>query len=211
MVDHLKDLCFQGLKQLQSLTSDPDNRTDFPRLDALARVIESTGWDKFDECSEILNQPGEKRAVYQRALGKDVLLFHKTERRDPDKRDKFLRRVRRAAKHLLDVYCKEHVGLDAESVSLSQHPSHGAKELANQIYTNLERHWRCNCPRGASRTTGLRAARLSLIRHRQLVTKKLAPACLEYSRSLAKFEVLLPVCKDTVEWKVTNIEVRNAM
>jgi hypothetical protein len=113
-------------------------------LNALTNSIESIGRGGFDEC-ELLDQPREHRKLYLDIMGRDVTLFHKNEKLDQRKRKKFLDRVNGAAKHLSDVYCKENSGLDAEDFDLSQHPSHGMKELSNRVYRLLERHWRCNC------------------------------------------------------------------
>lgn len=178
-------------------------------LNALTNSIESIGRGGFDECCELLVQSREQRKQYLDIMGRDVPLFHKHEKRNQHKRKKFLDRVKGAVKHLLDVYCKEHSGLDAEDFNLSQHPSHGMKELANRVYNFLERHWRCNCAQRAARPTAAREARLSLIRHRQLAPKMPSHENTGRGHLPAKFEVLLPVCKDSVEWKVTNVEVKN--
>lgn len=141
-------------------------------------------------------------------MGQDVSLFHKKEKLHQAKREKFLDRVKRAAKHLiLDVYCRSSSGLDAEDFNLSQHPGHGTKQLADRAYSLLEQHWRCNCSQRATRT---REARLSLIKHRQLAPKLSPSANTWQGCRRASFEVLLPTCKDSVEWKVTNVEVNHA-
>jgi hypothetical protein len=179
-------------------------------LNTLANSIESIGMGGFDECLELLVQSREQRRQYLFTMGRDVPLFHKNEKRDQRVRKKFLDRVNGAAKHLVsDVYCKERSELDAEDFNLSQHPSRGMKELANRVYNLLEWHWRCNCTQRAARPTGAREARLSLIRHRQLAPKMPSHANTGRDHLPAKFEVLLPVCKDSVEWKVTNVEVKN--
>lgn len=167
--------------------------------------IESIGRGDFNEC-EFLDQPREHRKLYLDIMGRDITLFHKKEKLDQRKRKKFLDRVNGAARHLSDVYCKENSGLDAEDFDLSQHPSYGMKELSNRVYHPLERHWRCNC---AQRPTRVREARLSLIRHRHLAPKMPPHANTRRDHLPAKFEVLLPVCKDSVERKATNVEVKN--
>jgi len=158
-----------------------------------------------------LCQLSETRQQYLDVVGHGISLFHKSERRDPEKRGKFLRRIRRAAKHLLDVYCKDHDDVYAEEFNLSQHPSHGVKEFADRVYNILELHWRCKCGQRAAKTGGTREARLSLTRHRQLATKTSTQLSTRRAHLPAKFEVLLPVCKDVAEWKVTNVEVNSAM
>ena len=178
-------------------------------LNTLANSVESIGRGGFDECFELPGQPREQRKQYLDTMGRDVPLFHKNEKRDQRKRKKFLDRVNGAAKHVLDVYCKERSELDAEDFNLSQHPSHGMKGLADRVYNLLERHWRCNCTQRAARLTGLREARLSLIKHRQLAPKMPSHANTGRGHLPAKFEILLPVCKDSVEWKVINVEVKN--
>lgn len=152
----------------------------------------------------------EKREQYLKLIGQGVPLFHNNEKRDPDKRNKFLKRIRTAKNHLLEVYCKVHSGTDLEGLSLSQHPSHGMKEVADRVYNILERHWRCSCSHRAVRPTGVREARLSLIRHRELAAKTSSHISTTTAHLPAKFEVLLPVCKDDARWKVTNVEVKNA-
>ncbi|KAF8867425.1 hypothetical protein BDZ45DRAFT_795139 [Acephala macrosclerotiorum] len=187
----------------------PSERKQFPMLNHLTNSIESIGLGGFDECSELPTQPRERRGQYLGIMGPNVSLFHKKEKWDLHKRKKFLDRVKGAAKHLLDVYCKEDSGLDAEDFSLSQHPSHGMKELANRAYNLLEQHWRCSCAQRAAMPAGAREARLSLIRHCQLAPKMPSHASTRRGHLPAKFEVLLPVCNDSVEWKVTNVEVKN--
>jgi hypothetical protein len=167
--------------------------------------------DGFDECADILCQSKENHQKYLNTVGQGISLFHKSERRDSEKRGKFLKRVRRAAKHLLDVYCKDHDDSHAENFNLFQHPSHGMKEFADRVYNILELHWRCKCVQRVAKSGGTREARLSLARHRQLGPKTSAQISTRRAHLPAKFEVLLPVCKDVAEWKVTNVEVRNAM
>jgi hypothetical protein len=85
------------------------------------------------------------------------------------------------------------------------------KELADKVYSVLEQHWRCTCIQRAARPGGTREARLSLARHRQLAPRTATRNGTNQAHLPAKFEVLLPVCKSTPEWKVTNVEVRNVM
>ena len=172
--------------------------------------MELVGWGGYDDCYDIANQREEQKEHFLAILGEDVSLFNKYEKRDADKREKFLKRVRRAAKHLLEVYYKEESGPDAESFSLSQHPSQGMKESADRVYKTLERHWRCSCSQRAATLTGPREARLNLTRHRQFAPKTTARTDPRRANVQAKFEILLPVCKNSVEWKITNIEVKNA-
>lgn len=185
-------------------------RGQFPHLNALASSMELVGCGGYDDCYDISNQTKEQQGQLLAILGADVSLFNKYEKRDPDKREKFLKRVRRAAKHLLEVYYKEEADPDVESFSLSQHPSHGMKESADRVYKTLERHWRCSCSQRAARLTGPREARLNLARHRQFAPKTTTRTDSRRANVPAIFEILLPVCKDSVEWKITNIEVKNA-
>lgn len=181
----------------------------FPALNELYNLIELRGLGGFDECLELPGQPSERRRQYVDLVGRGVSLFHKSERQSKGKRDKFLHRVKEASKHLLDVYCRDRSGTDAgEEFGLSQHPSHGIMDLADRVYSLLERHWKCHCAQRAARPSGAREARLSLIRHRQLAPKLPLPEIRAQSHHPAKFEVLLPVCKGSVEWKVTNVEVK---
>ncbi|KKP05304.1 subtilase [Trichoderma harzianum] len=99
------------------------------------------------------------------------------------------------------------LGVDADELDLSKHPSCGMRSLANKTYGLLERHWKCHCIQQASRLSGLREARLSLIIHRRLASEVAEQGITAYSCPQAKFEILLPVCQDNAEWKVTNVEV----
>ena len=85
------------------------------------------------------------------------------------------------------------------------------KELADRVYNKLELHWRCKCDQRAINSGGSRVASLSLARHRQLAARTSAKSTLRRTHLPAKFEVLLPVCKDVAEWKITNVEVNNVM
>jgi hypothetical protein len=135
-------------------------------LNDLANSIESRGLGGYDECLELPSQTSEHRKRYLELMGRGVSLFHKNEIKNDEKRGKFLKRVKEANQHLSDVYYRDRSGQDAEGFNLSQHPSHGMKELANRVYDLLERHWKCHCGQRAARE-----ARLSLIRHRQLAPK----------------------------------------
>lgn len=134
----------------------------------------------------------------------DVPLFHGKETKSEKGRKKFLERVREATEHLLDVYCKDRSGQDAEEFNLSQYPGHGIKDRANIVYNILEQHWKCNC---TQRPTQVREVRLSLIRHRQLAPKRPSQGITVQDDFPTKFEVLLPVCKTSVPWKVANVQV----
>ncbi|KAH8698202.1 hypothetical protein GQ44DRAFT_832238 [Phaeosphaeriaceae sp. PMI808] len=185
-------------------------RSRYPQLSALAASIERLGWNGFDECSDILNQSRDKSEQLLTLLGRNVLLFHKEEKRDSDKRNKFIKRIRRAAKHLLEVYCRGNTEIEAESFNLPQHPSHGMKDFANTAYNVLERHWRCKCSHWRTRSLVTREARLSLIRHRQMGPKLPTEVGPKSTYFPARFEILLPLCKDDVDWKVANIEVKHS-
>jgi hypothetical protein len=190
---------------LQATEIAYDARTQFPQLHDLACSIASFDLGGYNECYEILSQSDEQHQKYLDILGSDISLFRGSEQTNWDKREKFLKRVRVAAKHLLEVYCKDDTGPEAESLTLSQHPSHGAKESADKLYKCLQRHWRCDCPQRATKQLGAREARLSLTRYRQFAPR------VPKARALASlnFEIVLPVCKDKVEWKVTNVEVKS--
>ncbi|PVH69882.1 subtilisin-like protein [Cadophora sp. DSE1049] len=183
-------------------TARQNDRELFQMLNDLAKSIESRGLGGYDECLELPSQTSEHRKRYLELMGRDVSLFHKNEMKNDEKRGKFLKRVKEANRHLSDVYYRNISGQDAEEFNLYQHPSHGMKELANRAYHLLERHWKCHCSQRA-----VREARLSLIRHRQLGPKLPSQEVTRQDYIPAKFEVLLPVCKDSVEWKVTDVEV----
>ncbi|KAL6399874.1 hypothetical protein AUP68_17283 [Ilyonectria robusta] len=184
---------------------------EFPKLEQLCRSIELKGLGGLEECSALLDQSAKHQKIYLALLGSDVRLFHAKEQQNGDKRAKFLVRVKRAAAHLLDVYCRDpHSGQDIEDLSLSQHPSHGMKELADKVYGLLDHHWKCECSHRGARPTGSRQARLSLIRYRQLADQIASKAIAQQAHLSVNFEILLPVCRDIVEWKVTNFEVEKS-
>lgn len=181
-------------------------RAQFPRLSGLADSIDTNGWSSPEECSQILTQTCEKHETYMGLLGPQISLFHKEELRNAEKRNKFMRRLRMATKHLLDIYCTQDAAIGIEAFSLPQHPSHGMKEIADKVYFALQQHWRCNCSQRRIKSNGAREARLSLTRHRQMGMKIDSGG----APGPAKFEVVLPLCKDDTDWKVTNIEVRHS-
>jgi hypothetical protein len=149
----------------------------------------------------LADQTSERRKRYLKIIGRDISLFHENEIKSHEKRRKFLERVKEANQHLSKVYLNDRSEQDAEECNLSQHPSNSMKELANRVYDLLEQHWKCRCPQRAPREV-----RLSLIRHRQLAPKLPSQYFTMQDCIPAKFEVLLPVRKDSVGWKVTNIE-----
>lgn len=177
----------------------------FPGLDRLTCSISPNGIANLDECSQLQVQTDIQYRRYLEAFSPKVKLFHTDEITDKGKRQRFLRRVQRARTHLMEVYYKDSSS-EAENLSLSRHPSHGMKKFANIVYDLLEKHWRCNCPQRAAKPFGAREARLSLVRHRHLAPK--VPANTAQYHPETKFEVLLPVCQERVEWKVTNVEVK---
>ncbi|EHK26381.1 uncharacterized protein TRIVIDRAFT_63697 [Trichoderma virens Gv29-8] len=179
---------------------------EFPGLYQLAKSIQSKSLGGYDECFELQAQSSEIRDQYLRIIGQNIFLFHKEENKSTAARDKFLKRIRGATEHLLDVYFRHPCGVDAEEYELSKHPSYGMKVLANRTYYLLEQHWKCDCVKWA-RPCGLREARLCLILHRRLAPKVAPQGIAAHNNPLAKFEILLPVCKDNIEWKVTNVEV----
>jgi hypothetical protein len=136
-------------------------------------------------------------------------VFRSSEKLDLKKRGKFLRQIERSCELLLNVYTDETFMPGSEEFNLPQHPSHGMKELANTVYNLFELHWRCKCTQRAELPTGAKEARLSLMRHRQLVRRIQSHAHTSQRPSPAKFEVLLPVCKESEEWKVTTVDVKN--
>lgn len=182
------------------------NSKQFRRLDKLAECIQSEDLGGYDECFELQGQSSALRHRYLSLIGHNTPLFHKEEKRCKADRDKFLKRIRRATEHLLDVYFRAPCGVGAEEFDLSRHPSYGMKEIANRTYGLLERHWKCHCVQRV-RPYGLREARLNLFAHRRSASEVAQQGITAHNHSLAKFEVLLPVCKDNVEWKVTNVEV----
>ncbi|KAL6695706.1 peptidase S8/S53 domain-containing protein [Trichoderma pleuroticola] len=179
----------------------------FPNLYKLAKSLQSYGLGGYYECYGLQSQSSELQDQYLRLLGHSVPLFHKEEKKSKAERVKFLKRVRRTKDHLLDVYFQPPRGVDAEELDLSRNPSYGMRGLANKTYGLLERHWNCHCIQRASGPSGLREARLGAIIHRRLAPEAAPQGSTAYSCPQAKFEILLPVCKDDAEWKVTNVEV----
>lgn len=182
----------------------------FPRLQDLSKALQSKSLGGFDKCPEVLCQSSEEHGQYLNLVGRNASLFHKSEIKLEKERRRFTTSVRAAGKHLLDVYFRDTSAADDDEFSLSQHPSRGIKELANCLYGLLERHWKCRCPQhhwGTSLAVG-REARLSLIRHRQLAPKVAVMEATAQSYRPARFEILLPVTKHGVQWKVVNVEVK---
>jgi hypothetical protein len=127
-----------------------------------------------------------------------------------EKREKFLKRVKIAAKHLLDVYYPKKYHPDSENLSLSQHPSHGIKPFADRVYKTVEQHWQCDCPKRIETRVGKREARLSLVRHRRFGPKTVSRS--ESGRGRApsvKFELLFPLCEHSSYWKITTVEAKD--
>ncbi|KAL7919842.1 hypothetical protein ACQKWADRAFT_300209 [Trichoderma austrokoningii] len=189
-----------------SMPTKHDESGMFPRLDKLAECIQSEDLGGYDECFELQGQSSVLRHRYLNIIGHNIPLFHKEEKRRKAERDKFLKRIRRATEHLLDVYFRAPCGMGAEEFDLSRHPSYGMKEMANRTYGLLERHWKCHCVQRV-KPNGLREARLNLFTQRRSAPKVTQQGITSHNHTLAKFEVLLPVCNDKVEWKVTNVEV----
>lgn len=185
----------------------PSELEQFPQLSALSHTIESCDLGGYEECSALPNQPVERREQYLAIMGRDFTLFHKSERLLEQERNHFLKRITEAYKHFLDVYLRDCPSLDGEEYNLPQHPSHGMKELADRVYNLFEQHWKCHCAQRSAGSPGAREARISLTRHRLLLPKLPLKEVTVQGHVPAKFEVLLPVCKDNVEWKVTNVEV----
>lgn len=180
-------------------------------MQKLASDTRSRGLGGYDECGELDCQTLNQRNEYLRIIrqGRSFSLFRKQERKSKADRDKFLEPVRLAATHLMNVYYTDRSARDGVDFNLSDHPSSGMKELANRVYNILERNWQCTCTQKAARPSGSREARLSLIRHHVLAMKQSSAVASSRNRvGSAKYELLLPVCKNEVEWKVTNVEVR---
>ncbi|KAL5092194.1 hypothetical protein Trisim1_002079 [Trichoderma cf. simile WF8] len=179
----------------------------FPGLEKLAKSIQSYDLGGYDECFELQGQSKELRDRYLNIIGHNICLFHKEERKSKAERDKFLKRVRGATEHFLNVYFRAPSGVEAEEFDLSKHPSYGMKDLANKTYGLLERHWKCHCVQRASTPSRLREARLGLIIDRGLAPKVVPQGITAHHYAQIKFEILLPLCKNDIEWKVTNVEV----
>jgi hypothetical protein len=180
----------------------------FPSLEALANDISKCRLDGRRDCSEIIELAAELRGRYLSVFKPVIALFNKNELRDVSQRAKFLKRLRDAATHLLEVYFGSDEGTGVEELSLSRHPSHGMKDFADRMYKSLEQHWRCRCSNHTNSLGRRREARLNLTRHRSLASKVGQPHRLRTAQLPAKFEVLLPICEDAAAWKITNIEVK---
>ena len=176
--------------------------THFQQLSVLAGSLDLQGLGGYHECREIMTQSADKRQSYLTILTTHVPLFRKSEKKDAGKRAKFLNRMRRAATHFLDVYCKAEPSQDDEVPTLSKHPSHGMSDMADKVYRALDHNWTCQCSHRGARWRKTKEARLSLTRHRRF---EIAGA----QRSV-KFELLLPICKDDAVWKAANFEVRQS-
>ncbi|RSL89802.1 hypothetical protein CDV31_015804 [Fusarium ambrosium] len=166
----------------------------FPCLSVLARSIENRNLGGFDACFGILDQSEALHEEYLECFGPDISIFHSKERRSEHRRAKFLDRVNIAQAHLQKLYCSSPSQGAVGQMNLFQHPSRGIRVLAEKVYAILQQHWRCDCHQ---RVDGPREVRLSLSRH-----------C-EPPPTPAKFEVLFPICKNCVQWRVTNVEVKD--
>lgn len=181
----------------------------FEKLSILAKSIDLQGLGGYDECAYLPGHTRDRSSEYLKLFGKSLRLFRKSERASERKRSKFLGPVRLAAKHLLNVYFRNCPEPDMEELKLSQHPSGGVKETTNRIYGLLHQHWQCQCVQRAAQPYGPREARISLNKHQNLALKASSPRESHQTRQSAKFEILLPACKDSIEWKVANVEARN--
>ncbi|KAL8363271.1 hypothetical protein RB601_009172 [Gaeumannomyces tritici] len=170
-----------------------------------ARGMESD--DDEDGSAGCATETAEEKKV-QRCLAEmagAIRLFRREKTpKETDKRDKFLRIVRKASRHLLKLYFDEpHAG--HAPLDLARHPSNGVKKLADSVHGLLCQH--CNCGCRWRRPPNAREARLSLTRHRQFLLKATAAEQLGLvPKDIdAKFEILLPVCGDHCTWKVTDV------
>ncbi|KAI9147009.1 Major intracellular serine protease [Paramyrothecium foliicola] len=200
-------ITLQFNKPFAAAYATAQGRDKYPLLTSLAASIDEQQLGGYERCFELPGQSDAERLQYLEIMGHRVSLFRKDENKSQEKRDKFLTRVKEAATHLLNVYLSDRSGQEAEEFSLSEHPSKEMKELANKAYTILQRHWICQCNLRTSRSARAREARLSLVRHRQLAPRLSQHQIAIEDHLTAKFEVLLPMCRDAVEWQVTNIEV----
>ncbi|KAF4870778.1 Subtilisin DY [Colletotrichum siamense] len=187
---------------------EPKPNSPFEKLHNLERTIQEHRIGGYDLCSTLLAQTDGQRKEYLGIIRQDlkVHLFHGKEKTSKSQRDKFLEPVKLAATHMLNVYCRDRSAQETAELTLSQHPSSGLKEISNKIYRILERNWQCNC--NTARPSEPREARLSLIRH-HILGLKLTSNSAEAQKQLhkANYEILLPTCKNRMEWKVTNVAV----
>nr|XP_036579850.1 subtilisin-like protease [Colletotrichum truncatum]KAF6787530.1 subtilisin-like protease [Colletotrichum truncatum] len=201
---------FEFIKTYAMAVDKNTKQRPFKKLHDIVTRIESHGLGGYNACAELSSQTEDQRQRYLDIIRQDmkVELFHGKEKTSKLVREKFITPIKIAATHLSNVYCRDRSTHGNSELSLSQHPSSGMRDAANRIYSMLERHWQCNCHQRATRPERAREARLSLIRHHILALKLSSGRT--SSRGLlqkAKYEVLLPVCKEQVEWKVTNVEV----
>ncbi|KAJ3549806.1 hypothetical protein NM208_g304 [Fusarium decemcellulare] len=190
---------------LQGAESDHYRTKQFPRLSDVAKTIKTRGLGGFDACDKLLDRSDELEAQYLELFGRRVSLFNSKEKNSSEKRAKFLEKVQCAQRHLLEVYCPNSLRTESGPIDLHQHPSGGIKDLAEKVYVLLEQHWRCQC---SQRNPKQREVRLNLTSHCKLALSLPSSRVSTSTYRPTKFEVLLPVCKDCVEWKVTNIEVK---
>ncbi|KAH8665487.1 hypothetical protein BGZ61DRAFT_484575 [Ilyonectria robusta] len=172
----------------------------YSKLRALSLCIESLDEESGDE--EDLE--GNLCESYRRCLDQSNLRIRLLHRKESfGERNKFLSRLQRASRHLLNQYYKEYRS-DNDVIELSQHPSFGIKTLANTAYGLLEKHSRCKCRQPVAR----REVRLSLTEHRKFQLRKRQQETGNWRPSSAEFEMLLPVCQDDDHWKITNVQVK---
>ncbi|KLU87728.1 hypothetical protein MAPG_06721 [Magnaporthiopsis poae ATCC 64411] len=175
---------------------------NFPRLRALAKDIRLCKLGGFLQCSELFTMPTEQHdALLERlrSLSRSIELFRGSEIKLSSKRQKFLRRVKEARKHLHDIYCSygAPTGLGTAYLSLSQHPSHSVRSAANEVYGLIKNHWQCTCPQQASAASQSKEVRLGLKSRGET-----APGS-------PLFELLLPICENRKEWKEIVVEVED--
>ncbi|KAH7091462.1 hypothetical protein FB567DRAFT_275076 [Paraphoma chrysanthemicola] len=180
------------------------------RLEAFGISLDTEKLGGYDECDNIPFQSDETCDSYMKVLRNSrVSLFIKAEFLSRREREKFLKRVRTAAKHLLDTYFPEIHGASHQALCILNHPSIGMKDFAEKVYEALQINWRCQCQQRTT-STKAREVRLSLTQHRLPGPRIPAELKSTIHQLPAKFEVQLPVCKDKFDWKVTTIEVKNA-
>ncbi len=180
----------------------------------LERQAKTSGMDSHDSDGEAVETPAEetlRRCLDQ--MASSIRLFRREKSPEgPRDRKIFLKILRTVSSHLTSVYL-EPPEANETRVDLASHPSNGVKKLADSVYDLLGRHWRCHCHWRAS--AGAREARLSLTRHHEFLLKVAVPQRetgiqtngIRNVSVNAEFEVLLPVCRDCVTWKVTDVHV----
>ena len=195
---------FPALRAFQARVRAIEREVDVEREETSSVGSDDSDDDGEGGAAETAAEEKLRRCVVE--LGAAACLFRRERRpEDAHERKKFLKIVKKASRHLLQLYFEPPQADDAPP-NLASHPSNGVKKLADSVNCLLGQHWKCRCH--VRRPAAVREARLSLTRHRKFLLKAATPP---RSAREENFEVLLPVCRQSVTWKVTDVQAMTRM